>query len=88
MAFNLALSSDAERDLDGIDRQDARRIIRKLRWFAMQEDPLRHAIRLAQPKLGDIRFRIGEYRALAVVDMRRHRILILAIGHRRDIYRR
>lgn len=87
MAFELALSPDAERDLDRLDRQDAQRIIRKLRWFAAQPNPLQFAVRLTQPAIGDFRFRIGDLRALAVVDVRKHRILVLAIGNRSDVYR-
>lgn len=87
MAFDLALSPDAERDVDHLDRQDAQRIIRKLRWFAAQHDPLQFAVRLTKPAIGDFRFRIGDFRALAVVDVRKHRILVLAIGNRSDVYR-
>ncbi|MDO8621793.1 MAG: type II toxin-antitoxin system RelE/ParE family toxin [bacterium] len=88
MAFDLTLSSDAERDLNRLDRQDAQRILRKMRWFAAQPNPLQYAVRLSKPAIGDFRFRIGDLRALTVVDMRRHRILVLAIGYRGEVYRR
>jgi mRNA interferase RelE/StbE len=42
---------------------------------------------LHNTKIGDARFRIGDYRAVAVIDEKKHFIAIAAVGHRREIYR-
>jgi mRNA-degrading endonuclease RelE of RelBE toxin-antitoxin system len=34
-----------------------------------------------------VRFRVGDYRAIVVVDHARKRIEIVRIGHRSDVYR-
>ena len=49
------------------------------------EEPLRHAIKLTDPRIGQYRFRIGEYRI--VFDLGADTLLVLAVGHRKDIYR-
>jgi len=51
-----------------------------------QEDPVRYAERITDPKLGSYRFRIGDYRV--IFDLEEEDIVILRVGHRRDIYRR
>lgn len=64
--------------------QDAQaRLQRRLMEYA--HDPLRHAVKLTDPAIGTYRFRIGDYRI--VFDIAGDEIVILAVGHRKDIYR-
>jgi mRNA interferase RelE/StbE len=49
-------------------------------------DPLKHAERLTQPQIGSFRFRIGDYRV--VFDLEGAEIVVLRVGHRREIYKR
>lgn len=86
MAFKFVLSTDALQDIKRLDEQAAKRIVEKLSWFERQTDPLIFAKRLREPAAGDIRFRIGEYRAIALLNTRRKQIEIIKIGHRREIY--
>jgi len=51
-----------------------------------QQDPLKYAERISDPKLGSYRFRVGDYSA--IFDMEGRDIVVLRVGHRRDIYRR
>jgi mRNA interferase RelE/StbE len=62
-------------------------MLKKLKWFASQHDPLRFAVRLHGSEKKVIRFRIGDYRAIADVDQPSKRIVIVRIGHRREVYR-
>ena len=87
MAYALEYLERAQDDLDQLDSSVARRIVAKVRWFAAQSDPFRYASRLTKPAIGDIRFRIGDYRVIAYIDQHRKRIVIAAVGNRRDIYR-
>lgn len=61
------------------------RIIKKLDFFCSQDDPVEFAESLVRGELGSYRFRIGDYRA--IFDLDAGAIIILLIGHRRDIYR-
>ncbi|MFH1098958.1 MAG: type II toxin-antitoxin system RelE/ParE family toxin [Candidatus Uhrbacteria bacterium] len=87
MAYALEYLERAQDDLDQLDPLVARRTEAKMRWFATQRDPFRYASRLTKPAIGDVRFRIGDYRVIAYADQRRKRIVVAAVGNRRDIYR-
>ena len=59
------------------------RLEAKLTLYA--RDPLRYAMKLTDARIGDYRFRIGDYRIL--FDLSDDTIVVLAVGHRKDIYR-
>lgn len=88
MAYEFVLTKEAQKDLAEFDAVVAKRIIRKLKWFEKQESPFRYGVLLRDSATGDVRFRIGDYRAIAVVDESRSEIIIVIIGHRRDVYRK
>jgi mRNA interferase RelE/StbE len=51
-----------------------------------QQDPLKYAETITESKLGSYRFRIGDYRV--IFDLEDDEIVVLRVGHRRDIYRK
>ena len=57
----------------------------KAKLLAHATDPLRHAVKLTDRSIGTYRFRIGDYRI--IFDIANDEIIILAVGHRREIYR-
>ena len=87
MTYKFVFLPDAVRQLHSLDRVVARRILKKLQWLEKLESPLRHATIFRNSKIGDARFRIGDYRVVIIVDERTQRLVIAAVGHRRDIYR-
>lgn len=87
MAYKIIVHVKAEDDLTRIDRAIALRIIRKLQWIKCQENSIQYGKRLTDPAIGDIRFRIGDYRAIAIIQEKRKTIIIVKIGHRKDVYR-
>ncbi|OGC82074.1 MAG: hypothetical protein A2V81_02895 [Candidatus Abawacabacteria bacterium RBG_16_42_10] len=78
----------ANEDLRNIDYSVAKRILKKILFFANQKDPLAFAKRLTNTDLGAYRFRIGDYRAIFDTDRQGNIYLlkILRIKHRKDIY--
>ena len=86
MAYKFVLTKQAAGDLRNMDRTTARRIIKKLMWFQKQANPLLFAKRLREPAAGDIRFRVGDIRLIALINEKQKRIEIVRIGHRRDVY--
>ncbi|MEO8326039.1 MAG: type II toxin-antitoxin system RelE/ParE family toxin [Nitrospirota bacterium] len=50
-----------------------------------QSDPLKHTENLTDSQLGSYRFRVGDYRI--IFDLVGSEIVVLRIGHRREIYR-
>ena len=57
----------------------------KLKFYSLQENPLRFADKLKDYRFGNYRFRIGDYRVL--FDVEDKKIIILKVGHRSDIYK-
>lgn len=84
MKYRLLYTHRAIRDIDGLDTSVKQRIGKTLLRYG--SDPLQHAESLKQSDLGSYRFRIGDYRV--VFDIEGDEIVVLPVGHRRDIYRR
>ena len=84
MKFNLVYTQRAIRDVRKLETPTKRRIGKALLRF--EEDPLKYAEKITDRKLGSYRFRIGDYRV--VFDLEENDIVILRVGHRKDIYRR
>ncbi len=81
--YRVVLTQRALRDLENTGKKTQDRIATKLKEYA--QDPLKYARKLINPDIGNYRFRIGEYRVIFDVD--NETIVILRIGHRKNIYR-
>ena len=86
--FELRYTKKALRYLNSLQRQDAKRILDKLKFFVSTENPLLFAKTLTHSQLGQYRFRIGRYRVIFDVesDGRIQILSILHIAHRKDAY--
>ena len=84
MKYQLVYTHRAIRDIDALDTSVKQRVGKTLLRYG--PDPLKHAEPLKQSELGSYRFRIGDYRV--VFDLDGDQIVILRVGHRREIYRR
>lgn len=60
-------------------------IMNKLKFFMSTPNPLRFAEHLNNFKLGEYRFRIGDYRVS--FDVEKDTAKILKVGHRKDMYK-
>ncbi|MDY6993363.1 MAG: type II toxin-antitoxin system RelE/ParE family toxin [Pseudomonadota bacterium] len=81
--YKIVLTARAVKDLEQINVQEKQKIASKLQQYA--HDPKHYARRLTNSRLGDYRFRIGDYRV--VFDIENHQLIILRIGLRKDIYK-
>ena len=84
MSFTLVYTNRAFKDIQRLDQKLKNRIGNALKRY--EHDPMKHATKLTDPKLGTYRFRIGDYRV--IFDIEGEDLVILRIGHRRDIYRK
>ncbi len=86
--YQVALERNAQKTLKKIDPQQARII---MAWIKKNlvgtDDPRRHGKGLVANHSGEWRYRIGDYRLIADIQDETITILILEIGHRRDIYK-
>jgi mRNA interferase RelE/StbE len=89
MAWNVEVSPKAQRQLDELDKPVARRISRFLyERIGKLDDPRQIGERL-QGTLSDFwRYRVGDYRLICSLENDRLVVLVLRIGHRRDVYER
>ena len=81
------LKPSAVRDLRKLSKSLQRRIFSKLDFYTNLNNPFDFAEALKDKTFGDFRFRIGDYRVIFDFDAKREIIVILAVGHRKDIYR-
>ena len=90
MGWTIELDQAAERDLDKINPQAARRILVFLRdRVAKRDNPRSVGTALQGSKAGGFwRYQVGDYRIIIVIEDDDQRILVLRVGHRREIYRR
>ena len=75
----------AFKQLKQLPRNIQIRIIKKLDFFCLQDDPIGFAESLVRSEIGSYRFRIGDYRI--IFDLEEEGVMILLVGHRKDIYR-
>ena len=81
--MEIAFTPAGWRDWQKLSTQTQDRLQSKLIFYA--RDPLRYASKLTNSKIGQYRFRVGDYRI--VFDLAEHAIVVLAVGHRKDIYK-
>jgi mRNA interferase RelE/StbE len=81
--YRIVVTETATRDVNRLDADTCKRIAQKLPVFAM--DPLAYARKLTNPKIGTYRFRVGDHRI--IFDLVGGDLVILRIGHRKEIYR-
>jgi mRNA interferase RelE/StbE len=82
--FKLVYTKRAVKDIQNLDNNIRKRIGKALIRF--REDPKKRAEKLTDFAFGTYKFRIGDYRI--IFDIEDKDIVILRVGHRRDIYKR
>lgn len=88
MAWTIDYTQTAKKQLTKLDKPVARRILDFLdHRIAKQEDQRASGKALSGP-LGTLwRYRIGDYRVICQIQEGAAKILVLQIGHRREVYR-
>lgn len=84
-AYNLEFTESALEDFRRLDKKIGERVFKKLMWLAENADNMSHYALTGQ-WIGFYRYRIGDYRAIYDLNSDEHRLIIIVIGHRRQIY--
>jgi mRNA interferase RelE/StbE len=89
MAYNVELSESADRELGKLDAQQAKRILKFLQErVARLDDPRSIGKALHGSRLGEFwKYRVGDYRLICKIEDDRLVVLVLRVGHRKEIYR-
>jgi mRNA interferase RelE/StbE len=85
--YNIRILEEASRELARLDKPVGRRIVERINWLSKKLNDIR-----PEPLKGDLiglyKFRIGDYRVIYEIIHDEKTIVIHAIGHRREIYRK
>jgi mRNA interferase RelE/StbE len=89
MAWKIELSAQVDRELSKLDPQQSKRILKFLRErLAALENPRSIGQALQGSKLGEFwKYRVGDYRLICKIEDKQLLILVLRVGHRREVYR-
>lgn len=88
MAWRIEFVPAAAKELRKLGKAEAARIIATLETrIAMLDDPRSLGSALSADLGGLWRWRIGDYRVIARIVDERITILVVRIGHRREVYR-
>lgn len=85
MQYEITYAQSALKALRKLDRETARRILTAT--DALASDPRPPGCKQLRGGSGEMRIRVGDYRVIYDVNDGEVVILVLAIGHRREIYR-
>jgi mRNA interferase RelE/StbE len=85
MRYTAEFAASAAREFRALDRQTQRRISAKV--SELGEDPFPVGVRKFQGEEDHWRIRVGNYRVIYRVEKRQVVIVVVRIGHRREVYR-
>jgi mRNA interferase RelE/StbE len=89
MAWKIEFERAAQKELERLDRPVAQRVMKFLyQRVGKLDDPRRIGERL-QGTLSEFwKYRVGDYRLICSLEDDRLVVLVLRIGHRREVYKR
>jgi mRNA interferase RelE/StbE len=89
MAWKIEFEPAARKELEKLDRAVARRIMKFLYQRVGRLDDPRGIGERLQGTLSDFwKYRVGDYRLICSLEDDRLVVLVLRIGHRREVYKR
>jgi mRNA interferase RelE/StbE len=83
--YRLRFKPSAERAFLALPKDVQKRLDKRLRL--LEDDPRPHGVKPLTGEPGVLRLRVGDYRVLYEVHNDVVMVLVLKIGHRRDVYR-
>ena len=89
MPWKIELSAQVDRELRKLDPQQSKRILKFLHErLAPLDNPRSIGQALQGSKLGEFwKYRVGDYRLVCKIEGQQLLILVLRVGHRREVYR-
>ncbi|MFZ1009768.1 MAG: type II toxin-antitoxin system RelE/ParE family toxin [Candidatus Sulfotelmatobacter sp.] len=88
MAWRIEITRTATKQITKLDQQAQKSILRFLRErLAGADNPRQWGRALQGEKRGLWRYRVGDYRLICDIQDQKITILVLELGHRKDVYR-
>jgi mRNA interferase RelE/StbE len=89
MAWRIEIDPAAQRELDKLDQSVARRVLKFLdQRLGQLDDPRKIGERLHGTLSEFWKYRVGDYRLICSLEDDRLVVLLLRVGHRREVYKR
>ena len=85
MPYTVVIPKSAKKELAALPRQIGERVVAAIRGLASEPRP-DGCVKLAGLK-DTYRLRVGDYRVVYDIHDRILQVLLLKVGHRRDVYR-
>ena len=88
MAWRVEVKETAQKQIAKLDRKAQSDVVRYLRERVQQaENPRQFGKVLHGEQKGLWRYRVGDYRLICDIDDSSRTVVVLALGHRREVYR-
>ena len=88
MAWRIEITRTATKQITKLEQQAQKSIVRFLRErLAGADNPRQWGRALQGEKRGLWRYRVGDYRMICDIQDQKITILVLEVGHRKDVYR-
>lgn len=87
MAWTLDFDAAARRQLRKLPRDVSEHILTGLQQVAALGNPRLRGKAMVGERKGYWRYRVGDYRVIARIEDQRLVIVVIAVGHRREVYR-
>lgn len=86
MAWSIEFDARAEKQLTKLNKRDAAKIVKLLNEVAGLDNPRSRGHGLVGQLGGLWRYRTGDWRVICNIEDQRVTVLVLKIGHRREVY--
>jgi len=86
LTWKIEFTASAEKELAKLDKSAAKRIIRFLRE-RVSADPRSSGKALKGDHSGLWRYRVGDYRVICEIYDEKISVLVVRVGHRKEVYR-
>ncbi|QSX09261.1 type II toxin-antitoxin system RelE/ParE family toxin [Alkalibacter rhizosphaerae] len=87
MSYQLLYTEKSIKQLKKLDRSTQKLITNYMKNLGLLEEPRAKGKALSANWRGFWRYRIGDYRAICEIDDGRIVIVVIDVGHRKDIYK-
>jgi mRNA interferase RelE/StbE len=88
LSWRIKITRTATKQITKLDRQGQKAILKFLRErLAPAENPRRWGTALQGDERGLWRYRVGDYRLICDIQDEKVTVLVLELGHRKDVYR-
>ncbi len=84
--FTAILTPEAQRDILRLDRTVQNRVLNRIEWISENAELLHHQAMKGDEWHGCFKYRVGDYRIIYQLDQSVPKMVVLKIGHRREVY--